>query len=38
MYELIKDLPVGFELFHVYGWTEGHDEANNRFPNFYERA
>jgi hypothetical protein len=34
----IRILPVGTELFHVYGRTDGHDEANSRFLRFCERA
>jgi hypothetical protein len=29
---------VGAELFHMDGWADGHDEANSRFSQFYERA
>jgi hypothetical protein len=39
---LIKILPVGAELFHADGetdgWTDGHDETNSRFLQFCERA
>ena len=31
---LIKTRPVGAELFHA----DGHDAANSRFSQFYERA
>jgi hypothetical protein len=30
--------PVGLELFHVYGQTDRHDEADSHFSQFYERA
>jgi hypothetical protein len=30
--------PVGAELFHADGRTEGHDEANARFSQFCESA
>ena len=34
--------PVGAELFRADGrtdgWTDGHDEANGRFSQFYEQA
>jgi len=29
---------MGVELFHVDGRTDGHDEANSRFSQYYERA
>jgi len=29
---------VGAELFHTDGWKDRRDEANNRFPQFCERA
>jgi len=42
MSNLIKIRPVGAELFHVDGRTDGrtdrHDEANSRFSQFCERA
>ena len=34
----IKIYPVGAELFHENRQTDGHDEANNRFSQFYKRA
>ena len=35
----MKIRPVGAELFHADGRTDGHDEANSRFSqNFCERA
>jgi len=34
----MKFRPVGAELFHVAGQTEGHDEANGGFPEFCGRA
>jgi hypothetical protein len=34
----MKIRPVGAELFHAEGWTDGHDEANSRFSQFCERA
>jgi hypothetical protein len=34
----IKIRPVGAELFHADGQTDGHDEANGRFSQFCERA
>jgi hypothetical protein len=30
--------PVGAELFHVNRRTDGHDEPNSRFSQFYELA
>jgi hypothetical protein len=30
--------PVGVELFHADGRTDGHDESNNRFNQFLEGA
>jgi len=30
--------PVGTELFIEDGWTDGHDEANSRFPQLCERT
>ena len=30
----MKTRPVGTELFHVDGWTDGHDEANSRISKF----
>jgi len=34
----MKIRPVGAELFHVDGQTDGHGEANGRFSQFCERA
>ena len=34
----MKIRPVGAELFHVAGQTEGHDEANGGFSEFCGRA
>jgi len=34
----MKIRPVGTELFHGDGQTEGHDEANNRFSQLGEHA
>jgi len=34
----VKIRPVGAELFHADGRTDGHDEANSRFSQFCERA
>ena len=34
----MKIRPVGAELFHVDRQTDGHDEANGRFSQFYESA
>ena len=34
----MKMRSVGAELFHVDVRTDGHDEANSRFPQFCERA
>jgi len=31
-------LPVGAELFHTNGRTEGHEEANSRFPQTWKCA
>jgi hypothetical protein len=33
----LKIRPVGAELFHAGGLTDGHDKANSRFSKFYER-
>ena len=33
-----KIRPLGTELFYADRRTEGRDEANSRFPQFYERA
>jgi len=33
-----KSFPVGAELFHADGQTDGHDAANSRLSQFYERA
>jgi hypothetical protein len=30
--------PMGAKLFHAGGRTEGHDEADSRFSEFYERV
>ena len=30
--------PVGVELFHADGWTDGHDEVNSHFSQFCGRA
>jgi hypothetical protein len=38
MSDFIKIRPVGAELFHADRRTDGHDEANSRFSQFYERA
>jgi hypothetical protein len=35
---LMKIRPVGAELFHVDERSDRHDEANNRIPQFRERA
>jgi hypothetical protein len=39
---LIQNRPVGAELFHADGrtdgWTSWHDEANSRFSQFCERS
>jgi len=35
---LIKIRPVGAELFHADGRTDGHKEANSHFSQFWERA
>jgi len=32
-----ENLPVGAELFHADGRTDGHDVANNRFSQFCEK-
>ena len=34
----VKIHPVGVELFHTDGQTDGQGEANNRFSQFCERA
>jgi len=34
----MKIRPVGAELFHTEGRSDGHDEANGRFSQFCERA
>jgi len=34
----MKIRPVGADLFHAYGQTDGHDEPNSRFSQFCERA
>ena len=34
----MKIRPVGAELYHVNGQTDGYDEANSRFSQFCERA
>jgi hypothetical protein len=34
----MKILPVETELFHADGQTNGHDEANSRFSQFFEVA
>jgi len=34
----MKMPPVGAELLHADKRTDGHDEANSRFPQFCERA
>jgi len=34
----MKIRPVGDKLFHAEGRTDRHDEANNRFSQFCERA
>ena len=36
--KFIKIRPVGVELFHVDGETDGHDEANNRLSQFSDRT
>ena len=36
MSNFMKIRPVGAELFRGDGQTARHDEANNRFPQFYE--
>ena len=33
----MKIRPVGAELFHADGWTDGRDGANSRFSQFCER-
>jgi 16S rRNA G1207 methylase RsmC len=35
---LMKIRPVGIELFHAGGRTDGHNEVNSRFSQFCERA
>ena len=35
---LIKNRPVGAQLFHADRQTDRHDEANNRFSQFCKRA
>ena len=37
-FDFKKIRPVAAELFHADGRTDGHDEANNRFSQFYENA
>jgi hypothetical protein len=34
----MKIRPVGAELFHADGRTDGHNEANSRFSQFCESA
>jgi len=34
----MKIRPMGVELFHADRWTDTHDEANGRFPQFWEGA
>jgi hypothetical protein len=34
----MKMCPVGAELFHVDGLTDGHDEAESRFLQPWDRA
>jgi hypothetical protein len=34
----IKTRPAGGEVFHADGRTDGHDKANRRFLQYYERA
>jgi hypothetical protein len=34
----MKFCPVGADLLHADGGANRHDEANSRFPQFYERA
>ena len=34
----IKIRPLGAELFHADRQTDKQDEANSRFPQFYERS
>jgi hypothetical protein len=33
---VMKIRPIGPEFFHAVGETNGHDEANSRFPKFFE--
>jgi hypothetical protein len=35
---IMKIRPIGAELFHTDKQTDGHDEANSRFPQFREGA
>jgi hypothetical protein len=37
MSDVITIRPVGAELFHADGRTDGHDEANTRFSQFSEK-
>jgi len=30
----MKMQPVGAEMFHANGWTDGHDKANSRYSQF----
>ena len=34
--KFFENRPEGAELFHAYGQTDRHDEANSRFLKFYE--
>ena len=34
----MKTSPVGDDMFHADGQTEGHDEANSHFSHFCVRA
>jgi hypothetical protein len=34
----MKILPVGAELFHADGRTDGHADADSRFSQLYERS
>ena len=38
MSNFMKILPGGAEFFHADGRTDGHDEANRRFSQFYKGA
>jgi len=38
MSNLLKIFPVGSELFHADGRTEGHEETNSHFSQYCESA